>query len=557
MLRRIFFPMCRNETPAPEETGTRYRRHIDEEFDPRSVHDGNPLNDEGDEVIKSVFWKGKRYKFGPVTPELYKLMSLQLDEWVQTQTDPRCAKVKQRVLDCYTNGERSLDLSNLGMTNVPDVLAWLTGLKVLRLGGNPLNGIPYALQGMLLLEVLELYNNRIKEFPSWFRHLCRLRIVNIGGNRFRRQVANDRVFDYTTFLWFDEHWKLELPSRAIPCSCCEIAMLGDPPSAYAVQEVKFLLREPGQQLWWHQVRQHRELSWRPGAMPPASRAQWGRLAVLLHGAPGGVSPPLPPLGGGKLPPDMEQECDELFWMIEDLYAREGMKDKAERSARPHPERVELYRLDLIRRMLSADPECFDRYAPTLFQACEGTLFHVLQALDEVELALAQEVVAQSELPPGFVVEFGRGVHRMNLLSELFREAWMTGRDAEKVKWVLRTLLVGPLSLPIEVRRLVEFTWLNAIPPIEVFLPQLRDSVLKRESERDFERLDEFMANWEPWRRTVLRNTGADASGPGFTALCREGFRAHRRGKDEGFAIWCSERRRDARRAARAGRSERI
>lgn len=557
MLRRIFFPTCRNETPAPEETGVQHRRHRDEEADPRSVHNGNPLNFEGSEVIKYVFWKGKNYKFGPITPKLYKLMSLQLDEWLQTQTDPRCAKVKQRVLDCYKNGDRRLDLSNLGMTKVPDVLAWLTGLKVLRLGGNPLNGIPDALQGMWLLEVLELYNNGIKEYPVWIGTLYGLEVVNLGGNPLLRGALDRLALLDPAFLWRDEYRKRPLPPRAIPCSCCEIAMLGDRPSAYAVQEVKFLLRERGQRLWWHEVREHPEPSWRPGTMPAASRAQWGRLAVLLHGAPGGVSPPLPPPGGGKLPPAMEQECRELFRTIKDLYAKERMKHKTVRSARPHGRSVESYRLDLIRRMLSADPECFDRYAPTLFEACEGTLFHVMQALDEVELALAQEVVAQSELPPGFVVEFGQGVHRMNLLSELFREAWMTGRDAETVKWVLRTLLVGPLSLPIEVRKLVEYRWLNAIPPIEVFLPQLRDSVLQRESERDFERLDDFMANWEPWRRTVLRHTGADASGPGFTALCREGFRAHRRGKDEGFANWCSERRRDANRTATGGRSERI
>lgn len=75
-----------------------------------------------------------------------------------------------------------LDLSNLGLGQLPAALSELDHLKELRLGGNRLPVLPEAIRHLVRLETLSLGGNHLTYLPQWFSELRTLRDLRLGGN---------------------------------------------------------------------------------------------------------------------------------------------------------------------------------------------------------------------------------------------------------------------------------------------------------------------------------------------------------------------------------------
>ena len=63
-------------------------------------------------------------------------------------------------------GATQLDLSLIGLIEVPKGIANLTQLQQLNLSGNQIEEIPDAIANLTLLQGLDLHNNQIKELPD-------------------------------------------------------------------------------------------------------------------------------------------------------------------------------------------------------------------------------------------------------------------------------------------------------------------------------------------------------------------------------------------------------
>jgi Leucine-rich repeat (LRR) protein len=73
----------------------------------------------------------------------------------------------------------SLDLSNLGLTTVPDQLRLLTHLRDLNLRNNNLTVLPQVIGNLVELTNLDLSYNRLTDLPLFIRKLARLQSLNL------------------------------------------------------------------------------------------------------------------------------------------------------------------------------------------------------------------------------------------------------------------------------------------------------------------------------------------------------------------------------------------
>lgn len=80
------------------------------------------------------------------------------------------------------NQLRSLDISNNKITSLYSGIAKLKNLKVLNLNGNFLKTLPIQIFSLSNLEKLLIANNEIKELPSDVHMLSKLRFINISSN---------------------------------------------------------------------------------------------------------------------------------------------------------------------------------------------------------------------------------------------------------------------------------------------------------------------------------------------------------------------------------------
>ena len=72
----------------------------------------------------------------------------------------------QHIEEAASNGATELDLSNLGLTELPTAIAQLTQLQRLSLSYNQLVGLPGEIGQLSNLQALDLYGNRLTNIPS-------------------------------------------------------------------------------------------------------------------------------------------------------------------------------------------------------------------------------------------------------------------------------------------------------------------------------------------------------------------------------------------------------
>lgn len=501
-----------------------------------------------------------------------------LDDWMATQPDQRCIEATRRILSCHERHGTVLDLRHLGMTSVPLVLGWLEQLTALRLSGNALTAVPPAVQRLTGLRVLELADNRIGELPPWIGELKALQVLSLSGNRLTAWPQCIDRLPQLAFVWLEDNRIAELwPGSPFYPVKFEVFLRGNPLSNHAAYDAVLGVDVCRRSPLHHEAFDEN----RPGTTDhlwPAGRSQLGRLAVLIHGAPGNAGPALPDAADTRqCGPELREDVERL---VADMQASLA---KLERSRTPpillpRWPHIMAYRLELVRRLLVTDADLYRLHAPELRASARFSAELLLDRLDDLELALAQMLVERSHVPVRVAAALGRSVLRMALLKETVRDVWSTDAPSPALERRVQYDMAFALDLPIEVRPYFSLAWYGNEHYGEIWAQCVRDGVLTRESAHDFRRLDEFMADWKPWQalirrvrsaavaradRTVReRLAQADAGGAesaqaedaaraqraaimaeaerGFRDFCRDGFRAYRRGGEQGFAAWCRE-----------------
>ncbi len=90
---------------------------------------------------------------------------------------------QQRIEEARQTGGVILDLSTLGLTEVPRELSALVNLQWLSLGNNQLTEVPRELSALVNLQRLWLHNNQLTEVPRELSALVNLQKLSLGNNQ--------------------------------------------------------------------------------------------------------------------------------------------------------------------------------------------------------------------------------------------------------------------------------------------------------------------------------------------------------------------------------------
>lgn len=103
----------------------------------------------------------------------------------------------ERIIKAYEYDSAILDLSSLGLTDLPEILEderFQSHLTVLNLSGNQLKEIPAPILHLKELETLIVRNNQLQEIPAGIANLTKLKCFIFWGNKLSPAIAQ-HVFD--------------------------------------------------------------------------------------------------------------------------------------------------------------------------------------------------------------------------------------------------------------------------------------------------------------------------------------------------------------------------
>ena len=104
-----------------------------------------------------------------------------------------------RIEMAWRFGATTLNLSDLGLTNLPESLAQLQNLQTLNVSGNQLTALPDSLAQLQNLQVMKAYGNQLKDLPGSLAQLQNLHELSVQSNQlttlpdFLAQLQNLRV----------------------------------------------------------------------------------------------------------------------------------------------------------------------------------------------------------------------------------------------------------------------------------------------------------------------------------------------------------------------------
>lgn len=111
--------------------------------------------------------------------EAYHEAKRRIEAWRKKFSDD---KIFSNKWGLYYNSE-SLDLSNMGLTELPKALSSLSQLTSLDLSGNKLTSISQELEKLVSLRYLYLSRNQLVAIPKEFSYLVELRHLDLSKNR--------------------------------------------------------------------------------------------------------------------------------------------------------------------------------------------------------------------------------------------------------------------------------------------------------------------------------------------------------------------------------------
>lgn len=97
--------------------------------------------------------------------------------------DEAYQEAEQRIEAALQEGATELDLSGLGLTELPEEIASLTQLRSLYLSHNQLTELPEAIASLTQLQSLRLSDNQLTELPEAIASLTQLQELNLRSNQ--------------------------------------------------------------------------------------------------------------------------------------------------------------------------------------------------------------------------------------------------------------------------------------------------------------------------------------------------------------------------------------
>ena len=98
-------------------------------------------------------------------------------------------EAQQRIEEARQKRARTLDLSDMKLRELPEAIASLTQLLILKLDNNQLRELPEALASLTQLQWLLLDNNQLTELPEALAYLTQLQLVCLSYNPLNPDLA--------------------------------------------------------------------------------------------------------------------------------------------------------------------------------------------------------------------------------------------------------------------------------------------------------------------------------------------------------------------------------
>lgn len=117
----------------------------------------------------------------------------------------------ERIQENQTHKQTSLDLSNIGLTTLPDEVIGLKHLKELYISNNHLSTLPHDLCQLSQLEVLEANNNALTLIPKGIRKLAHLKKLNLSNNKLNSLPKEIGYTNSLQWLYLDDNNLSSLP----------------------------------------------------------------------------------------------------------------------------------------------------------------------------------------------------------------------------------------------------------------------------------------------------------------------------------------------------------
>jgi internalin A len=96
---------------------------------------------------------------------------------------PKIDQALSKINKCLKQKSKSLDLSNLDLTELPDILFELTFLQSLNLSGNPFKLLNSSIEKLTSLKIIQFSNIEFSELPESFSSLSNLVYLNLRGKK--------------------------------------------------------------------------------------------------------------------------------------------------------------------------------------------------------------------------------------------------------------------------------------------------------------------------------------------------------------------------------------
>jgi internalin A len=153
--------------------------------------------------------------------------------------DPKAAfaEAEKRIQEAFKSGTTLLDLSNLGLTELPDSIGCLLTLQYLFINNNKLSILPESVTKLVELREFCAYRNRLESLPSSINRLRQLTILRVFGNRLSR--LPDSIGELTNLghLSVRENCLGSLPRSMVSLTKLNILTLHDNPELRIPPEI--------------------------------------------------------------------------------------------------------------------------------------------------------------------------------------------------------------------------------------------------------------------------------------------------------------------------------